>query len=63
MTKLQWIWHNMKGSRGIYLLAMLGTVLYSVLQLTIPYFSGQIVDLFLSGDNALENMRTNSGLF
>jgi len=33
------------------------------LQLTVPYYSGRIVDLFLSGADARENMRTNSGLF
>ncbi len=42
---------------------MLGTVVYNILQLTVPYYSGRIVDLFLSGADAWKNMRTNSGLF
>ena len=62
-TKLQWIWENMEGSRGLYVVGMLGTILYNILQLTVPYFSGKIVDLFLSGSQARENMRTNSDLF
>ena len=62
-TKLQWLWENMKGSRGIYIAGMLGTIVYNVLQLTVPYYSGKIVDLFLSGADARENLRTNSNLF
>lgn len=62
-TKLQWLWENMKGSRGIYIAGMLGTIVYNVLQLTVPYYSGKIVDLFLSGTDARENLRTNSDLF
>ena len=62
-TKLQWLWENMKGSRGIYIAGMLGTIVYNVLQLTVPYYSGKIVDLFLSGADARENLRTNSDLF
>lgn len=62
-TKLQWLWENMKGSRGIYIAGMLGTIVYNILQLTVPYYSGKIVDLFLSGADARENLRTNSNLF
>lgn len=62
-TKLQWIWENMEGSRAIYMVGILLTITYNALQLTVPYFSGQIVDTFLSGPNARENMQTNSELF
>lgn len=62
-TKLQWLWENMEGRHGIYVVAMLGTVIYNILQLCVPYFSGRIVDLFLTGDNAVENMKQNSGMF
>ena len=62
-TKIQWLWENMKGRRVLYVIGMLGTVVYNILQLTVPYYSGRIVDLFLSGADARENMRTNSGLF
>lgn len=62
-TKIGWIWENMEGSRGIYVIAMLGTVVYNVLQLVVPYVSGKLVDLFLTGENAKENMVNNSRLF
>lgn len=47
-TKIQWLWENMKGRRVLYVIGMLGTVVYNILQLTVPYYSGRIVDLFLS---------------
>ena len=50
-SKLQWVWENMQGSRWIFMIAVAGTLLYNILQLTVPYFSGQIVELFLTGDN------------
>ena len=59
-TKLQWLWENMKGARAVYVIGMIGTVVYNVLQLTVPYYSGKIVDLFLTGEHARENMQTNS---
>lgn len=62
-TKLQWLWENMKGARAIYVIGMIGTVVYNALQLTVPYYSGKIVDLFLTGEHARENMQTNSDLF
>ena len=43
-TKIQWLWENMKGHRGIYFVGMAGTVVYNILQLTVPYFSGKIID-------------------
>ena len=51
-NKIQWIWDNIEGLRGLLIVAMLGTVLYNAMQLTVPYFSQQIVDRFLTGDAA-----------
>lgn len=62
-TKIQWLWENMKGCRAIYFVALAGTVVYNILQLTVPYFSGRIVDLFLTGENARENLSTHRDLF
>ena len=53
----------MKGARAIYVIGMSGTIVYNALQLTVPYYSGKIVDLFLTGEHARENMQTNSDLF
>lgn len=54
--KLAWLWENMHGLRWLYILAMFLTVVYNVMQLTVPYFSGQIIDRFLSGEKAAENL-------
>lgn len=62
-TKIQWLWENMKGYHALYILGMVGTVAYNILQLVGPYFSGKIVDLFLTGANAKENMQLHSELF
>ena len=63
LTHLQWIWENMKGSRGLYIVGMIGTIVYNVMQLTVPYFSGRLVDLFLTGEDAVNNLNTNRELF
>ena len=62
-SKLAWVWENMEGSRGIYIIAMAMTIFYNVLQLTVPYFSGEIVDIFLTGENAAYNLKNNTSLF
>ena len=62
-TKIAWLWENMEGVRAIYVIGMLLTVVYNIMQLTVPYFSGRIVDLFLSGENARENLANNTDLF
>lgn len=28
-TKIQWLWENMEGKRALYLIGMIGTVLYN----------------------------------
>lgn len=50
------------GKRALYFVGILGTVLYNILQLTIPYFSGKIVDLFLTGENAATNLQVHRDL-
>lgn len=62
-TRMQWLWDNMKGNRLIYGLAILGTITYNCMQLTVPYFSQKIIDLFLTGEHAVENMATKRPLF
>ena len=62
-SKLAWLWENMEGSRAIYVAGMFGTILYNLLQLVVPYFSGRIIDTFLSGEQAAENLKNNTPLF
>lgn len=63
MTKLKWLWTNMKGARGMFLAAMVGTIVYNVLQLTVPFFSSKLVDMFISGENAAYNRANNIKTF
>ena len=62
-TKIQWLWENMEGRRGLYILVMFGTVVYNVLQLTVPFVSSKLVDLFLTGKDAAYNWANNRNLF
>ncbi len=62
-TKLQWLWENMKGRRALFVIGLLGAVVYNSMQLVVPYFSGQIVDTFLSDGNAALNIATHKDLF
>ncbi len=38
VSKLRWLWMNMKGTRAMFVLALFGTVVYNVMQLTVPFF-------------------------
>ncbi len=62
-SKMAWLWENMKGYRAIYIVGILGTIVYNVMQLTVPYFTQQIVDLFLTGEKAAENLVNRRDLF
>lgn len=62
-SKMAWLWENMKGYRAIYIIGILGTVVYNVMQLTVPYFTQQIIDLFLTGENAASNLVNKRDLF
>lgn len=62
-SKIGWLWENMKGYRCIYVIGLLGTVVYNVMQLTVPFFTQQIVDLFLTGEDAAYNLTHKRGLF
>jgi len=61
--KLAWLWENMKGYRALYTASLIGTMVYSVMQLVVPYVSQSIIDLFLSGEQAAENLATKRDLF
>lgn len=61
-SKMRWLWENMKGYRAVYALGIFGTILYNVLQLTVPVFSEKIVDQFLTGKEAAENLLTKKDL-
>lgn len=58
-SKSAWLWENMKGCHALYIIAIIGTVVYNSLQLVVPYFSSQIVDRYLSGESGLENLKND----
>ncbi|MBR4343797.1 MAG: ABC transporter ATP-binding protein [Lachnospiraceae bacterium] len=44
-SRLSWLWENMEGMHGVFIIALIGTVVYNIMQLIVPFFSGQIVQL------------------
>lgn len=62
-TKMKWLWENMKGYHIAYIMALLGTLLYNVLQLTVPYVTQNLIDLFLTGEQASYNLEHRRSLF
>ena len=58
-SKFKWLWDNIEGLRFLYVIAMLGTVVYNIMQLTVPYYSSRIVDRYLSGPDAVNNLQND----
>ena len=61
--RIAWLWMNMEGVRVLYAIAILGTIVYNAMQLVVPYFSSRIVDEFLTGENAAENLTLHRDVF
>lgn len=62
-SKMAWLWENMKGRRLIFILGFVGTLIYNTMQLVVPYFSGKIVDTFLSSEEAILRINTEKKTF
>lgn len=62
-SRLEWLWENMRGYRALYVISMIGTMTYSMMHLIIPYVSQKIIDMFLSGEHAAENLTVRRTLF
>ena len=62
-SKMAWLWENMKGYRAIYMVGIIGTIVYNIMQLTVPYVTQHIIDLFLTGEEAATNIVTKRDLF
>ncbi|MBO7357949.1 MAG: ABC transporter ATP-binding protein [Lachnospiraceae bacterium] len=63
MTRFKWLWTNMQGVRILLIIGLLGTIAYNFLQLTVPFFSQQIIDKFLTGDDALDYLHLHKDEF
>ena len=62
MFLLRWLWSNMSGYKGRYILAMLLSVVCQIMFLATPMMSQQIVDTFIMPENAAEMIQTQSSL-
>lgn len=62
MFELKWLWQNLEGDRARYILALCLSVVGSSLTIVNPYISQRIVDKFIAGDNALQNLTDERGL-
>ena len=45
-SRFGWLWENMEGKRVLFIIALFGTALYNILQIVVPHYSRQLVDLF-----------------
>ncbi len=61
--RIRWLITNMKGCKSLYLIGILGTFIYNGMQLTVPYFSSRIIDDFLTGESAVDNMALHRDIF
>ncbi len=62
-SRTKWVWENLKGRRLIYCIGLLGAVVYNIMQLTVPFFVSKLIDIFITGENAAENLANNKRLF
>lgn len=60
MFLFKWLWKNMKGCRGIYILALCLTVVCQSMYIITPYFTQQITDTFIVNENALLNLQEHT---
>ncbi|WP_435924207.1 ABC transporter ATP-binding protein [Paenibacillus sp. DYY-L-2] len=62
MFEMKWLWQNLKGDRTRYIVALILSVVGSSLTIVNPYIGQQIVDTFITGDNAVQNLTDQRGL-
>ena len=58
MFIIRWLWKNMKGDRALYIFALFLTIISQSMYIITPYFTQQIVDTFLIGEEAAQNLAT-----
>ncbi len=63
MFQVKWLWQNLKGYRAVYITALCLSIFCNILYLTTPYFSSQIVDTYISNENAVENLKNDRNGF
>lgn len=62
MLELKWLWNNLQGNRARYIWALCLSVIGSSLTIINPYLSQRLIDTFISGGSAKENLLHERGL-
>ncbi|MBB3112433.1 ATP-binding cassette subfamily B protein [Paenibacillus phyllosphaerae] len=62
MFQFKWLWHNLKGDRARYIIALCLSVVGSSLTIINPYLGQRIVDGFITGEDAAQNLIDARGL-
>lgn len=62
-NKMAWIFENMKGFKKLYVIGIIGSIVFNFMQLIVPAVVAELIDLFLSGPNAADNLANKRGLF
>ena len=60
MFQLKWLWENLKGYRAVYVAALCMTVICQSMYIITPHYSQRIIDEYINGENAAENLANNS---
>lgn len=63
MFQVQWLWHNLKGYRKFYITALVLSLVCNALYLTTPYFSSEVIDKYITNENAVENLKNDRNGF
>lgn len=59
MFQIRWLWDNLKGYRAVYVTALCLTVICQSMYIITPHYSSRIVDEYIYGDGAAENLAGN----
>lgn len=62
MFQIKWMWENLKGCRGRYIVALCMTVIGQIMYITNPIFSRRIVNTFIDNENAAQNLAEHKDL-
>lgn len=62
MFQIRWLWSNLKGYRAIYAVAICLSIIVQSFFMIAPAIVERIIDIFISGENALTNIETQRDL-
>ncbi|MDE6592887.1 MAG: ABC transporter ATP-binding protein/permease [Oscillospiraceae bacterium] len=59
MFQIKWLWKNLEGYRAVYICALIMTVIRQSMYIITPHYSSRIVDEYIYGEAAAENLAAN----